>query len=81
MTLTHESIWRAIDALAAKHNLSLSGLARAASLDSTTLNKSRRFGRGGRPRWPSTESIAALLEATGEDMLTLVALIDGKGDG
>ena len=62
--LTHRSIWAAIDALAAERGMSVSGLARHAGLDPTTFNKSKRVSRDGKPRWPSTESIAKILAAT-----------------
>ena len=62
--LTHERVWAAIDALAERHNMTTSGLARRAGLDPTTFNRSKRMA-GDRPRWPSTESIAKILEATG----------------
>lgn len=61
----HADIWHAIDTLAARRGLSASGLAKRARLDPTTFNKSKRMTRDGRPRWPSTESIAKILEATG----------------
>ncbi len=64
-SLTHERIWAAIDAFAASHGLTASGLARRAGLDATTFNPSKRVGGDGRPRWPSMESIAKILEATG----------------
>ncbi|HEV7433623.1 MAG TPA: helix-turn-helix transcriptional regulator [Pseudorhizobium sp.] len=63
--LSHETIWRAIDALAERHKLTPSGLARRAGLDPTAFNKSKRHGPDGRLRWPSTESIAKVLDATG----------------
>jgi phage repressor protein C with HTH and peptisase S24 domain len=44
--------------------LSVSGLAKHAGLDPTTFNKSKRVSRDGKPRWPSTESIAKILTAT-----------------
>ncbi len=62
---SHERIWTAIDLLAARYKLSASGLARKAGLDPTTFNRSKRFAPDGRPRWPSTESIAKVIEATG----------------
>ncbi|MGH6914770.1 MAG: helix-turn-helix domain-containing protein, partial [Geminicoccales bacterium] len=63
--LTHAEIWRAIDSLARAHGMSPSGLARRAGLDPTTFNKSKRITREGKARWPSTESIAKILRATG----------------
>lgn len=62
--LSHSQIWQAIDALAARHGLSPSGLARRAGLDPTVFNRSKRVTRSGRLRWPSTESIAKILNAT-----------------
>lgn len=73
--LRHPDIWKAIDRLAAKHGLSASGLARRAGLDPTTFNKSKRVGPDGRLRWPSTESIAKILDATGEPLGGFLALI------
>jgi phage repressor protein C with HTH and peptisase S24 domain len=71
---SHESVWGAIDALADRHGLSPSGLAKRAGLDSTAFNKSKRLGGDGRPRWPSTESIAKILAATGESLGDFVGL-------
>lgn len=73
--LTHGQIWQAIDALAAKHDLSASGLAKAAGLDPTTFNKSKRLTPDGRQRWPSTESVAKVLIATGETLDDFVSLV------
>lgn len=61
----HQDIWRAIDRLADQHGLTPSGLARKAGLDPTTFNKSKRITRDERARWPSTESIEKILDATG----------------
>ena len=74
----HESVWAAIDALAARHSLSASGLAKKAGLDPTAFNPSKRHGADGRPRWPSTESVAKILAATGETVETFVALTRGR---
>ncbi|HYM33492.1 MAG TPA: helix-turn-helix transcriptional regulator [Candidatus Cybelea sp.] len=73
--LTHKGVWTAIDALAARHGLSASGLAKRSGLDPTTFNKSKRVSREGKPRWPSTESIAKILDATGSSLGEFVALI------
>ena len=74
--LSHEKVWAAIDALAMRHSLSASGLARRAGLDSTAFNKSKRRSADGRPRWPSTESLAKIMEATGASLAELLALVD-----
>src|SRR5688500_5596407 len=71
---SHESVWAAIDQLAARHGLSSSGLAKKAGLDATAFNPSKRHGSDGRPRWPSTESIAKILAATGESLEGFVGL-------
>jgi len=76
--LTHAQIWMAIDRLAARSKLSASGLAKRAGLDPTTFNKSKRITPDGRARWPSTESIAKSLAATGATLEQFVALISDE---
>ncbi len=73
--MNHEDIWRAMDALAAKYGLSASGLAKRAGLDPTTFNPSKRCMPDGRKRWPSTESLAKVLAATGASLETFTALV------
>ena len=73
--LKHGEIWQAIDRLAAQHELSPSGLARRAGLDPTTFNPSKRKTAQGKQRWPSTESIAKILTATGTSMGEFVRLL------
>jgi phage repressor protein C with HTH and peptisase S24 domain len=75
--LTHGDIWTAIDSLARDNGLTASALARRAGLDPTTFNKSKRITREGKPRWPSTESVAKVLEATGASLADLVSYIEG----
>lgn len=77
--LSHERVWAAIDALAARNSLSASGLAKRAGLDATAFNKSKRHSSDGRPRWPSTESLAKIIEATNssvEEFMMLVSETD-----
>ncbi len=71
--LTHSDVWAALDALADRNGLSASGLARRSGLDPTTFNRSKRTTRGGRPRWPSTESISKAMAATGSGVSGLFA--------
>jgi len=77
---SHRQIWAALDALAERHGLSASGLARKAGLDPTTFNPSKRASSGGRQRWPSTESVAKALVATGEGPGEFLAL-SGECEG
>lgn len=79
--VSHRQIWGAIDALAERHHLSASGLARLAGLDATAFNKSKRETADGRKRWPSTESLAKILEATGAGFEEFSALVNRAGGG
>ena len=76
--LSHERIWSALDALAERHKLSPSGLARRAGLDPTSFNKSKRQASDGRSRWPSTESISKVLQATGASLQEFLGLVEGE---
>lgn len=71
--LSHSAIWDAIDSLARRHGLTSSGLAKLAGLDPTAFNPSKRMGKDGRGRWPSTESISKILEATSESFTDFLA--------
>lgn len=73
--LSHDQIWGAIDALAQRYGFTPSGLARRAGLDATTFNRSKRVGADGRERWPSTESLAKILVATGASLDEFMALV------
>jgi phage repressor protein C with HTH and peptisase S24 domain len=76
--MQHRDIWRGIDQLAAHYGLTASGLARRAGLDPTAFNPSKREGADGRPRWPSTESLARVLDAVGAGFDDFAALVDGR---
>ncbi len=77
--LTHSQIWGALDRLAARSKLTPSGLAKKAGLDPTTFNKSKRITPEGRPRWPSTESVAKALAATSTKVETFMSLLTETG--
>src|SRR6201989_2452068 len=77
--LTHNQIWPALDRLAARAKLSPSGLAKQSGLDPTPFNKSKRITPDGRARWPSTESVAKSLAATGTSIDSFVQLIEDTG--
>jgi phage repressor protein C with HTH and peptisase S24 domain len=73
----HDDIWRALDTLAAENGLSASGLAKRSGLDPTTFNPSKRRMPDGRPRWPSTESLSKVLDATGATLEMFTSLVSG----
>lgn len=75
--MKHDDIWRALDTLAAENGLSASGLAKRSGLDPTTFNPSKRRMPDGRARWPSTESVAKVLDATGASLEAFTALVSG----
>jgi phage repressor protein C with HTH and peptisase S24 domain len=77
--MRHADLWKALDKLAARNGLTASGLARAAGLDATSFNKSKRAGPDGQPRWLSTESLSRALGAVGASLDDFAALVDGRG--
>ena len=80
--LKHADVWKAIDRLAREYGFSASGLARQSGLDPTTFNKSKRVTREGKLRWPSTESVAKVLAATGASLAEFVSYVnDSEGAG
>ena len=76
--LSHSRLWAGIDELARRKGLSASGLAKAAGLDPTAFNKSKRITPEGRPRWPSTESVWRVMQATGVSLGEITSLIEGE---
>ena len=79
--IKHDLIWAALDKIAEDKGLSPSGLARLAQLDPTTFNRSKRNTNAGKPRWPSTESIAKVLSAANVTFREFSELMDGNGAG
>ena len=75
-SLSHTEIWTAIDALAKRFEMSPSAMAKMAGLDPTSFNRSKRGDGDARPRWPSTESLAKVLEATGVGFSEFAALTE-----
>lgn len=75
--MKHKDLWRALDTLAAEHGLSVSALARRAGLDPTTFIPAKRQLPNGRTRWPSTESLAKVLEATRTSLGSFSLLVAG----
>ncbi|GBQ89525.1 hypothetical protein AA23498_0643 [Acetobacter nitrogenifigens DSM 23921 = NBRC 105050] len=57
-----EAFWELLDLAAAECGLSVSGLAKAAGLDATALNPSKRFAPDGRRRWLRMDTVFRLLD-------------------
>src|SRR5258706_5504882 len=76
---TSEQIWKAVDALAHEHGWSASRLSIMAGLDPTALNRSKRIGSEGRPRWMSTETVAKILSVSNTPLGDFVRIVDGVG--
>jgi phage repressor protein C with HTH and peptisase S24 domain len=79
--LTHDQVWTALDSLADRYGLSASGLAKKSGLDATSFNKSKRVAADGHLRWPSTESIAKVLDATGATVDEFMSLLSTTRGG
>ena len=73
--LQHKHLWDAIDTLAQLNGYSTSGLAKKAGLDPTIFNKSKRISTDGRERWPTTESIAKILNVANSSIGQFASLI------
>ncbi|MGB3898153.1 MAG: hypothetical protein WA973_06330 [Mesorhizobium sp.] len=71
----HTAVWAAIDRIAEHRGLTSSGLARLSGLDKTAFNLSKRTSRYG-DRWPSTETIAAVLYAVDMTWAEFGRLVD-----
>ena len=75
---SHKQVWSAIDTIADRYGFSASGLAKKSGLDPTSFNPSKRHGPDGRPRWPTTESIARVLDASGASVEEFMDLLSGR---
>ena len=75
---THADVWRGIDRLAKQNGMTPSGLARRAGLDPTTFNPSKRVTKQSKSRWPSTESLAKILTATGTSFADFVSIMSDE---
>jgi phage repressor protein C with HTH and peptisase S24 domain len=75
---THKQVWGAIDTIADRYGFSASGLAKKSGLDPTSFNPSKRNGPDGRPRWPTMESIARVLGASGASTEEFMDLLTSR---
>ncbi len=73
--MTHGDIWQAIENIAYANNMSCSGLAKYSGLDPTTFNKSKRWSKYGKQRWPSMQSLAKVLSSVQADIEDFVKYV------
>lgn len=76
----HFRVWRALDRLARGRGMSPSGLAKAAGLDPTAFNPSKRVTREGKLRWPGMETLAKAAAAADVSLRDVAQLIDSPSD-
>ena len=74
--ITHQDIWSAIDAVAVSHKITLSRMAINCGLDANTFNKSKRLASYGKLRWPSSETIAKILNRHNITMMEFGCMCD-----
>ncbi|MGO2957923.1 MAG: helix-turn-helix transcriptional regulator [Acetobacter sp.] len=77
MSITPLALWQALDDLAFQRGLSPSGLAKAAGLDATTFNPSRRRGAQGAYRWPALSSLLAALAVLNVSLSAFARHVEG----
>lgn len=75
--ISHETMWRGIDLLCARLQISHSELARRAGLEKTIFHPSRRVLPDGSLRWPRSATIAKVCEACGLTFTEYAALCEG----
>lgn len=78
MERRHAAIWATIEAIAERLNVSASRLAILSGNDATAFNKSKRVTRGGILRWPSSMTIAKVLDVAGMPFAEFGAIVDEK---
>ncbi|GAN68697.1 helix-turn-helix transcriptional regulator [Acetobacter orleanensis] len=74
-------LWEALDTLALERGLTPSGLARAAGLDPTTFNPSRRFSPQGDMRWMALPTLLRVLDVLKIPPAQFISGLEGQGRG
>lgn len=76
-----QKVWHTLDMLARERGFTPSALARAAGLDATAFNPSRRVGAGGAMRWPSLPTLLRVLDVLQVPLVVFAQHITGTGLG
>lgn len=76
-----DDLWEVLDALALEQGLTPSGLARAAGLDPTTFNPSRRIGPQGEMRWMALPTLLRALDVLKISPANFIRRLEGEGRG
>lgn len=74
-----QTVWYILDVLARERGFTASALARAAGLDATALNPSRRVVAGGGMRWPSLPTLLRVLDVLQVPLAVFAQYIAGEG--
>lgn len=74
----NKKLWDCLDEVARQKRLSISGLAKLATMDATAFNKSKRIDKNGRARWPSSESIYKALNAADYSLVEFAFMVEDK---
>ncbi|MCP1258064.1 helix-turn-helix transcriptional regulator [Acetobacter lambici] len=72
-------VWHTLDGLARERGFTPSALARAAGLDATALNPSRRVGPSGAMRWPSLPTLLRVLDVLQVPLAVFAGYVGGEG--
>ncbi|WP_338331799.1 helix-turn-helix transcriptional regulator [Acetobacter sp. LMG 32666] len=72
-------VWHTLDGLARERGFTPSALARAAGLDATALNPSRRVGASGSMRWPSLPTLLRVLDVLQVPLSVFAGYVGGEG--
>ncbi|CEF55068.1 helix-turn-helix transcriptional regulator [Acetobacter ghanensis] len=72
-----QTVWQTLDMLARERGFTPSALARAAGLDATALNPSRRVSAGGGMRWPSMPTLLRVLDVLQVPLVVFAQQITG----
>jgi DNA-binding phage protein len=79
MIAQSQVFWHTLDMLARERGFTPSALARAAGLDATALNPSRRVGAGGVMRWPSLPTLLRVLDVLQVPLAVFARSVAGEG--
>lgn len=79
--MTHAEVWKMIDEFAKSQGISTFRLGRIAGLNDSSLLPGKRFIKGTQEKWPSTKTIAKILNSTKtslKDLMRIYLQVQGE---